>query len=335
MHQARHRTDGSKWLIRPRSLAALAVAAAGLAAAIWLPGVGDVASASEMRPAFADEFSGSQGTTVDMTKWSIDGGAQNGVEDGAGHLVVTSLLRTRNPFTQAYGHAEASIKVDRAPGAWRAFGVLDQFGRPIPGRLQTLQGGTDPTGGDAFHTYAVDWAPQAIAWSVDGRPTLRLLPFSPSQGIVPVLDFAADGTKAARMTVDFVRVSVWGRAGSMPPGSGASPWPGTLPSGWPTGWPSGWPRPTPTTAAPTGPTPTPTTASPTPTPTPSSAPPASSTPTGAPPSSAPAATEWEPFTDYAVGDLVTYEGVTYRVKEAHTSLPGWEPPALPSLFQKV
>jgi hypothetical protein len=32
---------------------------------------------------------------------------------------------------------------------------------------------------------------------------------------------------------------------------------------------------------------------------------------------------------------VTYEGVTYQVKETHTSLPGWEPPALPSLFKKV
>lgn len=332
MHQARHRPDGSSWLIRPRSLAALAVAGAGLAAAIWLPGIGGVASASEMRPAFADEFNGGPGTAIDMTKWNIDGGAQNATEDGSGHLVVTSLLRTRQAFTEAYGHAEASIQVNRAAGAWRAFGVLDQFGRPIPGRLQMLKGGADPTSGDSFHTYAIDWAPQAIVWSVDGKPTLRLLPAAASQGIVPVLDFAADGTKPARLTVDFVHVSVWGRAGSMPPGARASSWPGTLPSGWPTGWPTGWPSPSATTDAP--PTGTPTSGSPSPSDS-SAAPPTAVSPSGAPTTSAPTAKPWKAFTDYAVGDLVTYKGVTYRVKEAHTSLPGWEPTALPNLFEKV
>jgi len=32
---------------------------------------------------------------------------------------------------------------------------------------------------------------------------------------------------------------------------------------------------------------------------------------------------------------VTYKGKTYRVLEAHTSLPGWEPTKLPNLFAKV
>jgi beta-glucanase (GH16 family) len=322
-------------------LAALGVATAGLAAAIWLPGIGD-ASASEQRPAFADDFSGSQGTTVDMTKWNIDGGAQNGVEDGAGRLVVTRLLRTRQAFTQPYGHAEASIEVERASGAWRAFGVLDQFGRPISGRLQTLQGGIDPTGGDAFHAYAIDWSPQAIVWTVDGRPTLRLLPFAPAQGIVLVLNFAADGTKSARMIVDFVHVTVWGRAGTFPPGGGGGSQPGSWPSGWPSGWPTEWPGQSPSASASATPTDDPTTDPPTttppttaaPSPSESSASPSPSA-TSASPSPTAKATAWAPFTDYAVGDLVTYEGVTYRVLEAHTSLPGWEPPALPNLFAKV
>ena len=340
MHQARHRSAGSKTLVRPRSLAALAVAGAGLVAAIWLPGIGD-ASAAEQRPVLADEFNGSRGTTLDTTKWNIDG-AQNGTEDGAGRAVVTGPLRTQQVFTQPNGHAEARIEVSRSAGAWRAIGVLDPSGQPIAGRLQTLQGGADPTHGDAFHAYSIDWTPQAIVWSVDGKPTLRLLPSAPSEGMVLVLNFATDGTKSARMLIDFVHVTVSGRTH---PGRGSSTRPGTWPSGWPSDWPTGWPDPStsaspsdeptssePTSTAPTSASPTgapPTTASPSPSET-SAAP--STSPSASPTAKA---TEWKPYTDYAVGDLVTYQGVTYRVLEAHTSLPGWEPPALPNLFEKV
>jgi chitinase len=33
-----------------------------------------------------------------------------------------------------------------------------------------------------------------------------------------------------------------------------------------------------------------------------------------------------------VGALVTYEGVVYRCIQAHTTLPGWEPPVVPALW---
>lgn len=292
MHQARHRTGGSKWSIRPRSLAALAVAVAGLAASIWLPGRNDAASASVSHPAFADDFAGLRGSNLDLAGWSLDGDPANGVQDGDGDLVVTRLLRTRQAFPQKYGHAEARIEAKREPGAWRAFSVLDRYGRLIPGHLQTLRGGIDPTDGDDFHTYAIDWSPKAIVWSVDGHPSLRLLPDNAPDGIVLVLNLATDGADPVRMIVDFVHVSVFGRPGRLP-----SP-------------PSDSPSPSPSV----------TSASPTPTPS---------------KTTAPAATAWKPFTDYKAGDLVTYEGATYKVKEAHTSLPDWEPPNVPNLFQKV
>ncbi|HEY0534650.1 MAG TPA: carbohydrate-binding protein [Actinoplanes sp.] len=294
MHQPRHRTDGSKWSIRPRSLAALAVAAAGLAASIWLPGRNDAASASVSHPAFADDFAGTPGTALDLAKWSLDGDPGNGVQDGDGDLVVTRLLRTRQAFGQKYGHAEARIEASRATGAWRAFSVLDRYGRVIPGRLQTLRGGIDPTDGDGFHTYEIDWSPKAIVWSVDGHPSLRLLPDNAPDGIVLVFNLATDGMSPVRMIIDFVHVSVFGR-------------PGPLPSESPSDSPSASPSPT---------------SSPSPSPTPSK-------------TTVPAASPWKPYTNYQAGDLVTYEGVTYKVKEAHTSLPGWEPTALPNLFQKV
>jgi Carbohydrate-binding module family 5/12 len=59
-------------------------------------------------------------------------------------------------------------------------------------------------------------------------------------------------------------------------------------------------------------------------------------PTSAPPTSAaPSAKAWAPFTIYVAGQIVSFDGVEYEVKETHTSLPGWEPPALPSLFKPL
>lgn len=75
-------------------------------------------------------------------------------------------------------------------------------------------------------------------------------------------------------------------------------------------------------------TPTPTPSStPTPTPTPSS------TPTPTPTPTAPSGVQpWAPNVAYTVGDLVTYDGVEYSCRQAHTSEVGWEPPNVPALW---
>jgi len=44
------------------------------------------------------------------------------------------------------------------------------------------------------------------------------------------------------------------------------------------------------------------------------------------------AAAWQPNTFYAVGSLVTYNAVTYRCVQAHTSQVGWEPPNAPALW---
>ena len=46
-------------------------------------------------------------------------------------------------------------------------------------------------------------------------------------------------------------------------------------------------------------------------------------------------TSWAPWTPYAAGDIVTYEGARYRCLQAHTSQPGWTPPAVPALWQRL
>ncbi|HTX91620.1 MAG TPA: carbohydrate-binding protein [Anaerolineales bacterium] len=44
---------------------------------------------------------------------------------------------------------------------------------------------------------------------------------------------------------------------------------------------------------------------------------------------------WAPNVAYAVGDTVTYNGLTYQCLQAHTSLTGWEPPNVPALWKLV
>ncbi|MFE2754789.1 alpha-lytic protease prodomain-containing protein [Actinosynnema sp. NPDC059335] len=49
----------------------------------------------------------------------------------------------------------------------------------------------------------------------------------------------------------------------------------------------------------------------------------------------PGQTTWQPGVAYAIGSLVTYDGVGYRCLQGHTSQPGWDPPAVPALWERV
>ncbi|MFF2751176.1 M4 family metallopeptidase [Kitasatospora sp. NPDC058048] len=44
---------------------------------------------------------------------------------------------------------------------------------------------------------------------------------------------------------------------------------------------------------------------------------------------------WTAGTTYQAGDIVTYNGVSYRCLQGHTALVGWEPPNVPALWQQV
>jgi hypothetical protein len=326
---ARHRSGTSTLRVRPRAVAALAVASAGLAMAIWLPGRGDVASADVERgrpaqfgrSAFEDNFTDAR---LDLSKWALlrdDGGPTDGgarVEDG--ELQVDRLLRSKQRFTDAFGHAEARIKVRRQNGVWRAFALLDENGRVPRGTLETIEGGIDPTSGRNFHTYAIDWSPESVVWSVDGKPSLRLVREHQDGPLTLVLNLATDGRSASRMLVDFVQVFT--NSSAPPTAAPSSPAEPSDPADPAPSDPAPS-DPAPSDPAPTSPSPEPTTPAPT---TPSATPSESPTATTAP---------WKPFTKYAAGDLVSFGGATYRVLEAHTSLPGWEPTKLPNLFAKV
>ncbi|MFI6073328.1 carbohydrate-binding protein [Actinoplanes sp. NPDC051343] len=46
-------------------------------------------------------------------------------------------------------------------------------------------------------------------------------------------------------------------------------------------------------------------------------------------------TTWVANHAYKIGDVVTYNGVSYRCIQSHTSLTGWEPPNVPALWQRL
>ncbi|MDQ2584615.1 carbohydrate-binding protein [Saccharothrix yanglingensis] len=49
----------------------------------------------------------------------------------------------------------------------------------------------------------------------------------------------------------------------------------------------------------------------------------------------PGQTTWQPGVAYSAGALVAHDGVGYRCLQGHSSQPGWEPPAVPALWQRV
>ncbi|GAB1340517.1 hypothetical protein ACE1SV_71070 [Streptomyces sp. E-15] len=120
---------------------------------------------------------------------------------------TSARLNTAGKFSAKYGHVEARMKIPRGQGMWPAFWMLGTSGGgwPDSGEVDVMEnvgknpsavygtihgpgysgsGGIGdsyslPGGGafaDAFHTYAIDWAPDSISWSVDGKVYQRRTP---------------------------------------------------------------------------------------------------------------------------------------------------------------
>ncbi|THV26567.1 glycosyl hydrolase family protein [Glycomyces paridis] len=112
---------------------------------------------------------------------------------------TSARLLTSQTFTQAYGRFEARIQIPRGQGIWPAFWMLGDdigsVGWPQSGEIDIMENvGFEPntvhgtlhgpgySGGagvggaytigepfaNGFHTFAVDWSPTSITWSVDG-----------------------------------------------------------------------------------------------------------------------------------------------------------------------
>ncbi len=114
---------------------------------------------------------------------------------------TSARLNTSGKFSSTYGHVETRMKIPRGQGMWPAFWMLGDdlgsVGWPNSGEIDVMENvGFEPgtvhgtihgpgysgaggigagyslPGGAAFaedfHTFAVDWNPDSISWSVDG-----------------------------------------------------------------------------------------------------------------------------------------------------------------------
>lgn len=115
---------------------------------------------------------------------------------------TSAKFSTPDTFTQQYGHVEARMKLPSGQGMWPAFWMLgsdiSDVGWPNCGEIDVMENiGSEPStvhgtihgpgysganaigapytlpGGqrfsDGFHTFAIDWSPEAIVFSVDGN----------------------------------------------------------------------------------------------------------------------------------------------------------------------
>jgi beta-glucanase (GH16 family) len=121
--------------------------------------------------------------------------------DGRRFDFISGRIDTRETFRFRYGSAAARIKLPVGPGVWPAFWMLGDAPWPGSGEIDVMEyvGDSDWTscaihgpdysgeaglvnkrffsgGGDAagWHIYAVDWAPDAIVFRIDGTVVYRV-----------------------------------------------------------------------------------------------------------------------------------------------------------------
>jgi beta-glucanase (GH16 family) len=184
---------------------------------------------------------------------------------------TSGRILTSGKFTQKYGRFEASIKIPKGQGIWPAFWMLgDNIATnpwPASGEIDIMEnigktpntvygtihgpgysgangvGGNTTIGsplGDAFHTYAVDWSPNLIVWTLDGQEYFRATPaqiggntWVYDHPFFMLLNVAVGGSWPGNpdsttsfpqtMLVDYVRVSAWNDGGTTtPPAAGSS-----------------------------------------------------------------------------------------------------------------
>jgi beta-glucanase (GH16 family) len=133
---------------------------------------------------------------------ALDGGGNLVItaraEPYGGRSYTSGRIKTAGHFTQAYGRIEARLQIPRGQGIWPAFWMLgqniDSVGWPRCGEIDIMENigrepnsnhgslhgpgysGAKPLSGvfhasaplaDGFHTYAVEWEPNAIRFYVD------------------------------------------------------------------------------------------------------------------------------------------------------------------------
>ncbi|MEU4559705.1 carbohydrate-binding protein [Actinoplanes sp. NPDC023936] len=186
-----------------RSLTAAAVFVSGLSIVTLGRAERAAAAPTVTKTVFSDFFGGDRGATPDPAKWAP---AREAWLDGEGRLVLDDTLRTAKAVTQKSGRAMAKIQMRRTSGAWRALGVLDESGRIPAGKVEVLA--DDGVADDEFHTYAIEWTPTSMVWSVDDVDVIRFTPAVSGQPFHLALNLNSWGNRAPAIAVDTVRVTI-------------------------------------------------------------------------------------------------------------------------------
>ena len=163
-----------------------------------------------------------------------------------------------------------------------------------------------------FHRYTLDWsrADNSATWYVDGRVVHR----TSRGGNIPA------GVWDQATNHGFFIILNIAMGGEMPantlgPLNGATGGGGHLDADYVAVWTGGANAPAPPVGPPGN-----------------TDPPPNDPPPNNPP---PGSTTWAPNTAYAIGQVVTYAGVSYKCIQAHTSIVTWEPPIVPALWQRL
>ncbi len=109
--------------------------------------------------------------------------------------ITSARLNSEGIFSTTYGRIEARIQTPAGRGLWPAFwmvanddqgeiDIMENYGRdprvvtsslhiygftPLSGITEEFTLPRTATAAGAFHIYTVDWTPEQISWSVDGR----------------------------------------------------------------------------------------------------------------------------------------------------------------------
>jgi beta-glucanase (GH16 family) len=156
---------------------------------------------------------------------------------------TSGMVSSHDKFSQQYGWFEARIQVPKGRGLWPAWwllpdskkwppeiDIMEHKGRlpnrvfltlhePLPNTWHPKSTGKEWDGPDftaGFHTFAVEWQPEALRWFVDGIERHTFNKPTPSQPFYLILNLAVgghfDGDPDAttpfpsEMRVDWVRV---------------------------------------------------------------------------------------------------------------------------------
>jgi beta-glucanase (GH16 family) len=145
-----------------------------------------------------------------------------------GKGITAGAVTSAEGFSQRYGHFEIKAKMPVGPGTWPAFWLLasdnswppeidvfENLGRyptqPHMGYFWALANGaatsastyaSTPNLSAAYHVYAVDWRPEAIVFSIDGREVFRGTANIPDKPMYMLINLAFGGSWAGPVTAD-------------------------------------------------------------------------------------------------------------------------------------